>query len=200
MRGPTLILASASASRAALLAAAGVSFEMSPAGVDEEAVRASMEAEGFGPDDTADALAELKACRESARREDTLVLGADQILVCEGRILEKPGSSDAARTQLQALRGKEHMLISAAVLARNSAPIWRCLETAVLRMRPFTDAFLESYLQEEGEAVQQSVGAYRLEALGAQLFEAVSGDYFTILGLPLLPLLRQLRELNVLEH
>ena len=199
MSGLSLVLASASVSRAALLAAARVPFEVCPAGVDEETIRASMEAEGFAPGDTADALAELKATRTSGRMPNQVVLGADQVLVCEGRILAKPDNLAAAQAQLQALRGKEHALLSAAVLAKDAAPIWRCLERATLRMRPFSDAFLDAYLEQEGKAVQESVGAYRLEAMGSQLFDTVSGDYFTILGLPLLPLLRQLRELGMLQ-
>ena len=200
MSDARLVLASASRSRAALLKAAHVPFEVCPATVDEIAIRASMEAEGFAPGDTADALAELKAGRTSGRMPDRVVLGADQVLVCEGRILEKPDSPKAARAQLQSLRGKEHALVSAAVLAKDGSPIWRYQERATLRMRAFSDTFLDAYLEEEGKAVQESVGAYRLEAMGAQLFETVSGDYFTILGLPLLPLLRQLRELDMLRR
>ena len=198
MRKDVLVLASGSRSRSRLLAAAGVPYEIAPASVDEETVRMSMEAEGFGPEEVADALAEVKACRVSAMREGQLVLGADQVLFSEGEVLAKPQSLDAARLQLQALRGKEHALISAAVLAKESSPIWRCTGKAVLRMRDFSDGFLEEYLRREGEAVCESVGAYRLEAMGSQLFETVSGDYFTILGLPLLPLLQQLRELRIL--
>ena len=200
MSDACLVLASASSSRAALLSAARVPFEVCPAGVDEETVRASMEAEGFAPGDTADALAELKAIRTSGRMPGRIVLGADQVLVCENRVLAKPGSFEAARAQLQDLRGKEHELLSAAVLAKDAAPVWRCLERATLHMRPFSDRFLDAYLEEEGDAVQESVGSYRLETMGSQLFDTVSGDYFTILGLPLLPLLRQLRELDMLQR
>ena len=200
MHGGILVLASTSRSRASMLTAAGVPYETVPASVDEVTLRTSMEAEGFGAEEIADALAELKACRVSGSREGRLVLGADQVLSCGGRILSKPDSLDAARSQLKALRGSEHVLISAAVLAKDSVPIWRCTANAALRMRDFSDDFLEEYLEREGDAVCKSVGAYRLEAMGCQLFETISGDYFTILGLPLLPLLRQLRELGILTR
>ncbi len=198
MPNDPIVLASASASRAAMLADADVPFETVPAGVDEEAVRASLEAEGFRPRDVVDALAELKACRVSARMEGRLVLGADQILVCEGRIFAKPENREAAADQLRELRGREHTLTSAAVLARDGVAVWRFVDEARLRMRRFSEAFLERYLEAAGDAVFATVGAYRLEGRGVRLFEAVEGDFFTVLGLPLLPLLQQLRILDVL--
>lgn len=195
-----LVLASASESRARLLEGAGVAFEVSPASVDEETIRESMEAEGYSSREVADALAEAKACRSSGRFPGRTVLGCDQILVCEGRVLAKPQTRDLAMTQLLALRGREHTLLSAAVLARDGAPIWRCIQRADLRMRVFSDEFLEWYLKDAGDAVCRSVGAYHFEKRGVQLFEAVSGDHFVILGLPLLPLLAQLRELDLLQR
>lgn len=187
-----IVLASQSAARRAVLEGAGVPFEVSVAGVDEDAVKASMLADGAGARDIADALAELKAVRVSAKRPE-LVVGADQTLEFEGRLYDKAQTAAAARERLTALRGKPHKLHSAVVVARNGAPIWRQLETATLTMRDFSDDFLETYLAEEGAAALGSVGCYRLEGPGAQLFSKIDGDYFGILGLPLLGLLDLLR-------
>lgn len=196
-----LVLASASAARAAMLAAAGVATEVIPARIDEAAVRAAMLAEGAAPPrDLADKLAELKALRVSARTPGRLVLGADQVLVHDGEVFAKPAGRAEARAQLMALRGRTHLLLSAAVVAGDRRALWRHVATARLSMRPFSDAFLESYLASAGDLALRSVGCYHLEGLGAQLFVRVEGDHFTVLGLPLLELLGFLRARGVLSE
>jgi septum formation protein len=189
----SLILASASPARAALLRAAGVAHEIEPARVDEEAVKAGLDAAGARPRDAADALAELKALRVSARRPGRLVLGADQTAELAGARLDKPRDREAARAQLRALRGATHALHSAAALALDGAVIWRHVGLARLTMRGFSDAFLEDYLDRMGERATRTVGGYELEGEGVQLFARVEGDHFTVLGLPLIPLLDVLR-------
>lgn len=192
----SLVLASGSAIRRQMLEAAGLAFEVDVARVDEEAAKASLRAEGLKPREQADALAELKALAVS-RKHPGFIIGADQMLAIEGETLDKPKDLAEARSHLMRLRGKTHELLTAAVVAREGAIIWRHIETPRLRMRPFSDAFMEDYLAKVGEAALKSVGAYQLEALGAQLFERVDGDYFSVLGLPLLPLLAFLREHGV---
>ncbi len=194
----SLVLASASPARARLLRAAGLDIAVAPVGVDEEAIKASLAQDKAGPDDVATVLAETKADRGSRRAPGTLVIGADQVLACGEAWFDKPPDMAHARAQLQALRGRTHRLHTAVALARDGSVIWRHVERATLVMRDFTDAYLDDYLAAEGEAVLGSVGAYRLEGLGAQLFSRIEGDHFTIQGLPLLPLLEQLRALNVL--
>ncbi len=184
-----LILASASPSRRQMLHNAGLAFEVAPAGVDEDEVKRSLAAERAGGRDIATTLAELKAVAVSRRRPEALVIGADSTLACEGTLFDKPPTLAAARSQLQALRGRTHELVSAAVVARGGARIWQETRAGRLTMRPFSDAFLDAYLARTGEAICGSVGAYHLEGLGAHLFSRIDGDYFTILGLPLLPLL-----------
>ncbi len=189
----TLILASGSTTRARLLADAGVPVLIDPAAVDEEEIRAAFHAEGRDASACATALAESKAMRVSVRHTGALVLGADQILDCSGRWFEKPTHIEAARAQLKALRGERHTLVSAAAVVRNGSVLWHTTDRAQLTMRGFSDDFLDAYIAAAGVDLLGSVGAYRLEGLGAQLFERVEGDFFTILGLPLLPLLDFLR-------
>lgn len=189
----SLVLASGSGSRRRMLEAAGLVFEVEPPRMDEEAAKASLRAAGMKPRDQADALAELKALSISRRRPE-FVIGADQMLAVDGDVLDKPKDETEARTHLLRLRGKTHELITAAVVAREGAIIWRHIDTPRLKMRAFSDEFLQDYLARAGQGVLTSVGAYQLEGLGAQLFERVEGDYFSVLGLPLLPLLAFLRE------
>jgi len=195
-----LILASGSLIRAQLLRGAGLDFSIETAPVDEAEIRIALQAEGASAGDTAIVLAEAKALRVSRKRPGALVIGCDQMLDCNGVWFEKPGDRDHARAHLQALRGRDHTLSSGIVVARDGQRIWHHLSTARLSVRPLSEAFIEAYLDAAGEAVLNSVGAYQLEGLGAQLFSRIEGDYFTILGLPLLPLLDFLRLQGVLKR
>jgi septum formation protein len=197
---PPLILASGSAARIAMLRAARVPFETMPAPVDEAAVKAAMLGEGASPRDVADALAELKARRVAARAPGALVVGADQVLSCDGRLYDKPCDPAEARDQLVALRGRTHELHAAAVVYEDARPVWRRVGRAQLTMRPFTDAFLDGYVAAQGAALCETVGGYRIEAGGAQLFARVQGDLFIIMGLPLLELLAFLRTRGVVPE
>lgn len=189
-----IVLASASRSRADLLRRAGIAIDCHAAGIDEDEIKHAMKAEGAAPGDVADTLAALKAERISARYPDTLVIGADQMLDCEGQWFDKPEDTSALRDHLTALRGKTHHLLAAICVTQNGTRLWSHRETASLTMRPFSDTFLDTYIEKCGDTVLDSVGGYRLEEFGAQLFDRIDGDYFTILGLPLLPLLMYLRQ------
>ena len=193
-----IVLASQSRSRAKLLEAAGVPFVAVPARVDEEEVRRSLLSDGQDGAAIAEVLAELKALRISSSRPQDLVIGADQILSFEGEVIAKCASLKDAEALLRRLRGRKHLLAGSVVLARNGAPIWRHRSKVQLSMRDFSDAFLFDYLREEGEGLLESVGCYRFEGRGIQLFDAAAGDYFAILGLDLLPLLAALREQGAL--
>ncbi|MEM7226844.1 MAG: Maf family protein [Pseudomonadota bacterium] len=196
--GPPLVLASSSAPRRMILENAGLTFVTEPARVDEEQVRDSLEAEGASTPQMAETLAELKAQKVSRRHPGALVIGADQMLDCEGRRFDKPRDMAEAKRHLQALSGKRHSLISAACVVRDGGRIWHSTTRAELTVRPLGDAFIEAYLAAIGQKALDSVGVYQLEGLGAQLFSRIEGDYFTILGLPLLPLLDLLRAHRVI--
>ena len=189
-----LILASASIARATLLRSAGVSFEVLPAGIDEDAIKEGLQAEAARPRGIAAALAERKALQVSSARPDALVIGADQTLDFDGELLSKSAAMDAVRLQLLSLRGRSHTLATAAVMARDGVVVWRLVTDATLWMRDFSDSFLDDYLAREGDGLLDLVGGYRLEGLGAQLFRRIDGDYFSILGLPLIPVLNALRD------
>jgi septum formation protein len=193
-----IVLASASDSRARLLRNAGVAFEVAPARVDEEAVKESMLAANQPHRVIADALAELKAVRVSAANPGALVIGADQVLSFAGGLVSKCATMEEAHALLSRMRGKSHELFSAAVMAKDGAPIWRHTERAKMTMFPVTDAFIAGYLARKGEAILSGVGCYRLEDEGAQFFSHIAGDYFGILGLPLIQLLSALREQGVI--
>jgi septum formation protein len=195
-----IILASGSASRAKLLTAAGVPFDVVSPHVDEDTIKESMLAENAPPRDIADALAALKASRVSVSHPDALVIGSDLVLVFEGELISKAPDLNAAQQLLKRLAGRKHTLIGAVAVAKDGAVVWRHVEQAELTMRKFSDAFLEDYLARQGEDILSSVGCYHLEGEGAQLFSLISGDYFTILGLPLLPVLNRLRELGALSR
>jgi septum formation protein len=188
-----VVLASGSEARQRLLRAAGVVFVVDVAQVDEAAVVDALVAEKARGRDIADALAELKAVRVSSRNAGNVVIGADQVLSLGAEIFQKPISRAAAREQLLRLRGRTHVLSSAVCAARDGVIVWRIVQEARLTMREFSDAFLDAYLAEAGEDILGSVGAYHVEGLGIQLFSKIEGDYFTILGLPLLPLIDFLR-------
>jgi septum formation protein len=197
---PKIVLASASAIRRTLLTNAGIPCIADPGAIDEDEIKQSMKKEGAPPAAVAETLAELKAMRVAPRHGNALVFGADQMLECNGIWFDKPVDRDHAAAHLAALGGRTHRLISSAVCVRNGARIWHHTATASLTMRPLSREFIEAYLDAAGDAVLKSVGAYQLEGLGAQLFARVEGDYFTVLGLPLLPILAFLRSNNVIAE
>jgi septum formation protein len=194
-----LILASASSSRQAILRQAGLRFEAIPANVDEATLKESAKAAGWAAAEAAMALAELKAQRISQKFPAALVIGADQLLVCGEDWFDKPETLEAAASHLQRLSGRTHVLETAICVYRGGSPVWQFAAAPELTLRALSAEFIADYLALEGEAVCSSVGAYRLEALGSQLFSRIDGDFFTILGLPLLALLGYLRQAGALR-
>ena len=187
-----IILASGSAIRRQILDGAGLSYEVISKPVDEAAIKEAMLAQNAHLKDIADALAEAKAMRVS-RSEAGFVIGADQIMVMDGQLFDKPKSAEVARERLLSMRGRMHQLIGAVVICENGVPVWRHMSKTKLTMRDFSEEFLDTYIESEGDFLTKSVGGYRFEAIGAQLFSNVEGDFFSILGLSLLPVLDYLR-------
>ncbi len=187
-----LILASASAIRVRLLADAGLNVTAIPARIDEQTIKAALQAENAKPREIADTLAEMKARKVSEKHPDAVVIGCDQVLDFDGTLFSKPQDAAELRAQLIALRGKTHKLLSAVVLYENGKPIWRDMGQAQLTMHAFSNAYLDDYLARHTANLLDSVGGYKLEEEGVRLFANIEGDYFTILGLPLLSLLSYL--------
>lgn len=194
-----LILASNSASRKAMLTDAGVPFAAEASGADEETAKAALAEVGTSPRDTADALAELKALKVSMRHPADLVLGSDSIVVLDdGTLLDKPETREDAERHLRSMSGKTHRLISAAVIAEGGRPVWRHVDIAKLQVRALSDEFIQTYLDVEWPAISGCVGCFRIEGPGVQLFARTEGSHFTILGMPLLPVLDFLRVRGIL--
>ncbi|UTW59098.1 septum formation protein Maf [Kordiimonas sp. SCSIO 12603] len=192
------ILASGSKTRAKMLKSAGVDFTVQTAPVDEASLKEALVADGAAPRHIADALAEMKARAVSFMYPEALVLGADQILVKDGKIFSKASNQQEAEATLKELSGGEHRLISAAVICQNGQAIWRSVDQVKMDVRPLSDTFIKQYLNILGDDAYWSVGCYQIEGIGAQLFNRVDGDYFTVLGMPLLPVLDFLRRYNLL--
>ncbi|MGO4909781.1 nucleoside triphosphate pyrophosphatase [Pseudorhodobacter sp. W20_MBD10_FR17] len=199
MTAPEIILASSSKTRVQMLNAAGLVFTHAPARIDEEAIRASLEAEGAKPRDIADLLAEMKSRKLAEKNPDAFVIGCDQVLDFKGKVWGKPSTEQDAIDQLTQLRGQTHHLLSAIVAYHQGEPVWRHIGKAQLTMHDVSDQFLAGYVDRNWDSIRHSAGCYLLEHEGVRLFSAVQGDYFTILGLPLLPLLGYLRSRGFIE-
>ncbi|UAB88781.1 septum formation protein Maf [Ruegeria sp. SCSIO 43209] len=195
-----IVLASGSVIRAQLLRNAGVPFSVQIARVDEDTAKRALMAEGASPRDVADALAEMKARKISDKVRGAMVLGCDQVLDFEGQMLSKPETPEKALAQLKAMRGKRHMLLSAAVIYQDGEPIWRQVGQVRLRMRASSDAYLRDYVARNWDSIRHAVGAYKLEEEGVRLFATIDGDYFNVLGMPLLELLNFLAVKGVIDQ
>jgi len=195
-----IVLSSSSQTRRKLLARSGIDFKTAIPPVDERAIKATLKNAGANAEEVAGNLAESKANSVAEILPGAYVIGADQMLECDGIWFDKPADRAGAAAHLKSLRGKTHRLITATVIAHEGRIIWRRIETAHMTMRNFSDAFLDHYLETAGQGVIQSVGAYEFEGVGAQLFEKVDGDFFSILGLPLIPLLVGLREAGAIPQ
>lgn len=199
MATPEIILATSSQTRVQLLNAAGLTFSHAPARIDEAAIRASLESEGAKPRDIADLLAEMKARKLAEKNPDAFVIGCDQVLDFKGKTWGKPENPQEAISQLTQLRGQTHHLLSAIVTYHQGEPVWRHIGKAQLTMHDVSDGYLAGYVDRNWESICHTAGCYLLEHEGVRLFSAVQGDYFTILGLPLLPLLGYLRSRGFIE-
>lgn len=197
---PSIVLASGSEIRQALLRNASVPFDVVKPRVDEDMIKQSLIAEDATPRDIADTLAEMKARKVAEKHPGAFVIGCDQVLDFGGKILSKPRDLDEARDQLTMLRGQRHQLLSAAVIYHDNEPVWRHVGVVRLQMRSFTDAYLAEYLDRNWDSVRHSVGAYKLEEEGARLFARIDGDYFSVLGLPLIELLSYLTVRGALQE
>ena len=199
MSRPDLVLASKSTVRRILLSGAGVTLSVHDAAVDEDAIKQNALKNHLSAPEIAARLATAKAQTVSALFPNALVIGCDQVLELDGNIFDKPINLEEARGHLRAFSGKTHQLIAAISLVQDGHPLWQTIDSAALKVRALSADFIETYIANEGEAVLSSVGAYRLESVGAQLFDEIDGDYFTVLGLPLLPLLEQLCKHGILQ-
>jgi septum formation protein len=195
-----IILASGSQIRAQMLRQAGLEFEVQTARVDEQMIKEALVAEGTLPRDIADALAESKARKVAQKNYDAFVIGCDQVLDFQGKLLSKPKSPEEAVDQITSMRGERHMLLSAAVVYHEGKPIWRHIGQVRLRMRNASDDFVTKYVDRNWESIRHSVGGYKLEEEGVRLFHSIEGDYFHVLGMPLLPLLAFLTLRGVIEQ
>ncbi|WP_415405122.1 Maf family protein [Tateyamaria sp. SN3-11] len=194
-----IILASGSSIRADLLRNAGLTFSIERPRVDEDAIKDALLAEGAPPRDVADALAEMKARKIADKNPDAFVIGCDQVLAFDNALLSKPKDTEEARNQLRAMRGERHMLLSAAVVYHEGKPVWRHIGQVRLRMRDVSDEYLDGYIERNWDDIRHSVGAYQLEAEGVRLFHSIDGDYFHVLGMPLLELLAFLTLRGVID-
>ncbi|WP_339768968.1 nucleoside triphosphate pyrophosphatase [uncultured Pseudosulfitobacter sp.] len=195
----SIILASGSSIRADMLTQAGIAFEVMKPRVDEESVKVGMLAEQAKPRDIADTLAEIKARKISDKMPGVFVLGCDQVLDHRGTLLSKPETPEDAVTQLTALRGDTHSLLSAAVICENGEPIWRHIGQVRVRMRDASDAYIQDYVDRNWDSIRHSVGGYKIEEEGVRLMASIEGDYFSVLGMPLLQLLAFLTVRGVVQ-